>query len=60
VPRSGFWREAINTNSEFYGGSGEGNGGGRAAQDVPWDGYNHSLELTLPATSTTIFKWQKS
>jgi len=59
VPRAGFWREAINTNSEFYGGSGEGNGGGLMAQEVPWDGYNHSLELVLPAMSTTVFKWQR-
>ena len=52
-------RELLNTSSEFYGGSGEGNGGGLMAQDVPWDGYSHSLELTLPAMSTTVFKWRK-
>jgi 1,4-alpha-glucan branching enzyme len=59
VPRAGFWREMLNTNSEYYGGSGEGNGGGLMAQDVPWDGYNYSLELLLPATSTSVFKWRK-
>ena len=57
VPRRGFWREAINTNSEYYGGSGLGNNGGRATDDVPWGGYSQSLDLTLPPLSTTIFKW---
>jgi len=26
-PRRGFWKEVINTNSEYYGGSGQGNDG---------------------------------
>ena len=56
---AGFWREMLNTNSEYYGGSGEGNGGGLMAQGVPWDGYNQSLEILLPAMSTTVFKWRK-
>ena len=59
MPRAGFWREMLNSNSEYYGGSGEGNGGGLMAQDVPWDGYNQSLELLLPSMSTTVFKWRK-
>ncbi len=57
VPRRGLWREIINTNSEFYGGSGLGNAGGRTTEDVPADGFNQSLLLTLPPLSTTIFKW---
>ncbi|QYM80625.1 1,4-alpha-glucan branching protein GlgB [Horticoccus luteus] len=57
VPRRGFWREVINSNSEYYGGTGLGNGGGRMAEEVGCDGYSQSLELTLPPLSTTIFKW---
>jgi len=58
VPRRGFWREAINTNSEFYGGSGLGNDGGRAAEDVPADGFSQSINLTLPPLCTLLLKWQ--
>jgi len=57
VPRRGRWSEAINTNSEFYGGSGLGNDGGRTTEDVPADGYSQSLLVTLPPLTTTIFKW---
>jgi 1,4-alpha-glucan branching enzyme len=57
VPRRGFWREAINTNSEFYGGTGLGNTGGRSTEDVACDGYSQSLSLTLPPLSTLILKW---
>jgi 1,4-alpha-glucan branching enzyme len=57
VPRRGWWSEAINTNSEFYGGSGLGNDGGRATEDLPADGYSQSLLVTLPPLTTTIFRW---
>jgi 1,4-alpha-glucan branching enzyme len=57
LPRRGFWKEIINTNSEYYGGSGLGNGGGVVAQDVPHDGHAQSAELVLPPYSTTILKW---
>jgi 1,4-alpha-glucan branching enzyme len=57
VPRRGFWKEMINTNSQFYGGSGLGNDGGRITEDEPADGFSQSLLLSLPPLSTTIFKW---
>ncbi len=57
VPRRGVWREVINTNSQFYGGTGLGNEGGRAAEDVEKDGYSQSLPVTLPPLTTVIFKW---
>jgi 1,4-alpha-glucan branching enzyme len=57
VPRGGYWREVLNTNSEYYGGNGAGNEGGRLADDVPCDGYPHSLSLTIPPLATLIFKW---
>jgi len=57
VPRKGLWREVINTNSNYYGGTGIGNDGGRTTQDIPCNGFEQSLLLTLPPLSTTIFKW---
>ena len=57
VPRRGFWREVINSNSEYYGGTGLGNVGGVTTTDVEADGHSQSLVLTLPPLSTTIFKW---
>ena len=57
VPRRGWWREVINTNSEYYGGSGLGNDGGRASTEEPRDGFTQSIELTLPPLTTLIFKW---
>ncbi|MFA6960012.1 MAG: 1,4-alpha-glucan branching protein GlgB [Opitutaceae bacterium] len=57
VPRGGWWKEVLNTNSEYYGGSGAGNGGGCQAEEIPCNGFTHSLNLTIPPLSTTIFKW---
>jgi 1,4-alpha-glucan branching enzyme len=57
VPRRGWWKEVINTNSEYYGGSGLGNGGGKMTDDIECDGMSQSLSLTLPPLSTTIFQW---
>jgi 1,4-alpha-glucan branching enzyme len=60
VPRRGFWSEVINTNSQYYGGSGLGNHGGVHTDDVPADGMSQSVQLTLPPLTTTILKWNAS
>jgi 1,4-alpha-glucan branching enzyme len=60
VPRKGWWRELINTDSHYYGGSGAGNGGGVHTEDIPCDGFEQSLRLVLPPLSTTLFKWTES
>jgi 1,4-alpha-glucan branching enzyme len=57
VPRPGFWKEVLNTNSQFYGGNGLGNDGGRLAEPIPSDGLSQSIVLNLPPLSTAIFKW---
>ena len=57
VPRKGFWKEVLNSNSQYYGGSGLGNDGGKNTEDVSADGQTQSLNLVLPPLSTTIFKW---
>jgi 1,4-alpha-glucan branching enzyme len=42
------WRELLNTDSTFYGGSGVGNMGGVEAEAVPWHDQPFSALLTLP------------
>jgi 1,4-alpha-glucan branching enzyme len=48
LPRAGRWREAMNTDSGFYGGSDTGNLGGVEAEPVPWHEQPMSAEVTLP------------
>jgi 1,4-alpha-glucan branching enzyme len=48
VPQGGAWRECLNTDSAFYGGSGMGNLGAVQAQPVPAHGWPMSVSLTLP------------
>jgi 1,4-alpha-glucan branching enzyme len=48
LPKSGHWREAVNTDSSFYGGSDTGNYGGVEAEPLGWMGQPYSAEITLP------------
>jgi 1,4-alpha-glucan branching enzyme len=48
LPRSGRWREAINTDSHYYGGTDSGNYGGVEAERVPWHWQPFSAEVMLP------------
>ncbi|MBV9422580.1 MAG: 1,4-alpha-glucan branching protein GlgB [Solirubrobacterales bacterium] len=48
LPRATRWREALNTDSTFYGGSDVGNLGGVAPEPIPWHGQPVSAEVTLP------------
>ena len=48
LPRACRWREAINTDSTYYGGSDVGNLGGVAPEPIPWNGQPVSAEITLP------------
>ena len=57
VPRPGIWREVINSNSEYYGGTGLGNDGGRTAFPAERDGFAQAIEVTLAPFTTTVFKW---
>ena len=56
VPHPGFYREALNTDSEWYGGGNVHNHGGHPAEEVPWHGHPYSLNLTLPPLATVVFK----
>lgn len=48
VPAADSYREILNTDSEYYGGSNCGNAGTIGVQAQPWMGFSHSVELTLP------------
>jgi len=48
LPRSGAWREVLNTDAEAYGGSNVGNLGGVRAEGLPWHSQPFSAEVTLP------------
>jgi len=56
-PRAGEWREVINTDSEYYGGTNVGNAGAVRATDTSADGFAFSAEIVLPPIATVIFKW---
>ncbi len=57
LPRPGLWREVLNSNSEFYAGTGLGNEGGRQTEAIPSDGQPQSIEVNLAPFSTIVFKW---
>jgi 1,4-alpha-glucan branching enzyme len=56
VPAPGVYREILNSDSTFYGGSNQGNGGAVTAEQIPWHGLSHSLSLTLPPLATVWFE----
>jgi 1,4-alpha-glucan branching enzyme len=53
-PRGRLLARIFNSDSEWYGGSNQGNGAGLIAEDLPWMGYPHSLVLTLPPLAGVI------
>jgi 1,4-alpha-glucan branching enzyme len=58
VPELGYYREILNTDSMFYGGSNLGNHGGvLRVEDVPAHGRPCSLSLTLPPLATLYLEW---
>ena len=56
VPRDGFWKEILNSDSELYGGTGMGNLGGHEARPDTVQGRHFSISLTLPPLTVTFFK----
>ncbi len=56
VPEKGFWKELLNSDSHFYGGSGIGNNGGVFTTTIPWNGRPYSLSITLPPLAVLFFK----
>ncbi len=56
VPREGYWRELINSDATFYGGSGMGNQGVAQSHPVPAHGRYHAIRITLPPLGVTYFR----
>ncbi|HVQ77025.1 MAG TPA: 1,4-alpha-glucan branching protein GlgB [Candidatus Binatia bacterium] len=56
VPRPGDYAEVVNTDAAVYGGSNLGNGGGVAAEAVPWHGQAHSVLLTVPPLGALLLR----
>jgi 1,4-alpha-glucan branching enzyme len=54
--QAGTYREALNTDSRFYGGSNIGNYGAIDTQPVPSHGHPQSLVLTLPPLAALVFE----
>ena len=48
LPTPGRWREVLNTDSTYYGGSDVGNLGGVDCEAKPWHDQPYSAEVTLP------------
>jgi len=48
VPKQGYYKEILNTDSHNYGGSNFGNNGGLHSTDLGWHGLPHSIVLSLP------------
>jgi 1,4-alpha-glucan branching enzyme len=56
VPKSGQWKEVLNSDAGIYAGSNSGNAGGVSAQPIPSHGHQHSAEFFLPPMSVTVFQ----
>ncbi len=56
VPRSGLWKEVMNSDAAEYGGSGQGNLGGVQARPVPLHDRPYSLTVTIPPLAIVFFE----
>ena len=56
VPRPGFYREVLNTDSQYYEGTDFGNSGGVQAEPIPWGDRQYSIKLRLPPLAAVFFK----
>jgi 1,4-alpha-glucan branching enzyme len=56
VPREGYYREMLNTDSYCYDGSNVGNSGGVWSKPEPCGSHPHHVELTLPPLGAVFLK----
>ncbi len=56
VPSGGFWEEVLNSDAQYYGGSGMGNSGGLQAAPEPAHGRPFSLSMTVPPLGVVFFR----
>lgn len=57
VPRSGRWKEVLNSDATLYGGSGQGNIGGVHTTPVGWHGHHESVNLVIPPLGMIALEW---
>ena len=56
VPHAGEYKEIINSDSSYYGGTNVGNSESVSAENTSWMGFPYSLELTLPPLGGIILR----
>jgi 1,4-alpha-glucan branching enzyme len=56
VPDPGVYREILNGDSEYWGGSNMGNGGYVGSEPISYNGHYHSLSITLPPLAVVMFE----
>jgi 1,4-alpha-glucan branching enzyme len=56
VPKLGFYREALNSDSAYYGGSNVGNFPGVNAEAIPHHGRPYSIRMQLPPLAGVVFR----
>jgi 1,4-alpha-glucan branching enzyme len=56
VPEAGVWHEVLNSDATIYGGSGMGNLGATTSHPQPWQGFPHSITVTLPPLGALFLK----
>ena len=59
VPHDGYWREVLNSDATWYGGSGLGNYGGVQSTPVPAHGRYHAIRITLPPLAVVYFRHER-
>lgn len=59
VPREGFYKEILNSDSEMYFGSNIGNFGGRWSEPQNWQHRDHSIIIDVPPLSLVGFKFSQ-
>lgn len=56
VPRGGYWKEILNSDSKTYGGTDFGNLGGTESESIAAHGRDMSVNLIIPPLSTLFLK----
>jgi 1,4-alpha-glucan branching enzyme len=56
VPAAGHYREILNSDSAFYGGSDVGNGGVIETDSLSWMGRPDSVRITLPPLAGLLLR----
>ncbi|MBN2646021.1 MAG: 1,4-alpha-glucan branching protein GlgB [Desulfuromonadaceae bacterium] len=59
LPRSGRYRERVNTDAGCYGGSNVGNNGGVLTQEISWMGRPVSAVVSLPPLAALVLEWEE-